>query len=68
MFEHVEIECLMMDFNGDRIETYYAFDNSKGEYYCYVEIDEDIVRTKEWAEAREEYWEAFKTKVVEIKV
>jgi hypothetical protein len=40
----------MMGFNGDRIETYFTFDNIKGEYYCHVEIDEYIVSTKEWAE------------------
>jgi hypothetical protein len=43
-------------------KTFYSFDNSKGEYYCYVEKDEDIPVTKEWVVAQEEYWKKSKTK------
>ena len=67
MFEIVETEYLTMDFCGPRIETYYSFDNSKGQYYCYVDIDEDISRTTDWYTARREYIEASKVKVVEKK-
>ena len=48
-------------------ETYYTFDNSKGEYYCYVEKDEDILITEEWVKAHDEYWEKSITKIVEKK-
>lgn len=45
-------------------KTFYSFDNSKGEFYCYVMKDEDIPVTKEWIVAHDEYWEKSKTKVI----
>ena len=44
-------------------KTFYSFDNSKGEYYCYVMKDEDILVTKEWIKAHDEYYEKSQTKV-----
>ena len=45
-------------------KTFYSFDNSKGEYYCYVMRDKDILVTKEWIIANDEYWEKSKIKVI----
>lgn len=63
------IEVVYIEYYADEpcspiTETHYAFDNSKGEYYCYVMKDEDIPVTKEWIVAQNEYWEASKVKVV----
>lgn len=72
MFELlITIEYFSLAFVNDtcsaRTETYYMFDNSRGEYYCYVDRDEDVLQTIEWAIAREAYWEASKVKVIEYK-
>ena len=66
MIDTIEIVVIeyYMDWPCSPItNTYYAFDNSKGEYYCYVIKDEDIQVTKEWIKAKNEYYEKSKTKV-----
>ena len=49
---------------SDTTKTFYSFDNSKGEYYCYVMRDEDILVTKEWIVAHDEYWEKSKINTI----
>jgi hypothetical protein len=51
----------------DKVETHYIFDNTRGEYNCYIDKDEDIVCTKEWVKAREEYLEASKIKEIKYR-
>jgi hypothetical protein len=60
----VTIEYSMDDPCADTTNTFYSFDNSKGEYYCYVMRDEDIPITKEWIVAHDEYWKKSQTKVI----
>jgi hypothetical protein len=61
--EVVTTEYFMDDPCSPITNTYYAFDNSKGEFYCYVIVDEDIPITKEWIKAHDEYYEKSKVKV-----
>ena len=62
--EIVTIEYYMDEPCSPITRTFYSFDNSKGEYYCYVMKDEDILVTKEWIVAHDEYWEKSKVKTV----
>jgi hypothetical protein len=61
--EVVTYEYYMDEPCSDTTKTFYSFDNSKGEYYCYVVVDEDIPITKEWIKAHDEYYEKSKVKV-----